>query len=156
MTSTIVTSSAPGLKLAPIAAATVVGTTAFNALGIYGDGSEHAAEHTTGEFLTIVGVTVVAAAVVFGVVVPRVQSSGRAAAVGLGLSIAGLVLVLAFWSGLTPALAVGGLLLGAAARRSNVRPTMGAVAMALGALALVGYAAIYITDWMSTNNIAGM
>ena len=92
----------------------------------------------------------------FGAVVPHFRDSRRAAAVGLGLSIAGLVLVLAFWSGLTPSLAVGGLLLGVAARLRNVRPTMGAVAIAVGALALVGYVAIYVTDWMGTNNIAGM
>ena len=98
----------------------------------------------------------VAAAVVFGLVVPRLQSSPKAAGVGLGLSIAGLVLVLAFWSGLTPSLAVGGLLLGAAARRMDVKATLGSVAMAVGALALVGYAAIYIVDWVGTNNIAGM
>ena len=64
--------------------------------------------------------------------------------------------MLAFWSGLPLVLAVGGLIVGAAARRTDVRATLGAVAMAVGALALVGYVAIYVVDWMSTNNIAGM
>ena len=155
MTSTTITRSTPDLRIAPVAVATVLGTTAFTALGVFGDGSS-GADAETGEFLVIVGFTVVAAAVVFGLVVPRLQSSRKAAGVGLGLSIAGLVFVLAFWSGLTPPLAVGGLLLGAAARRTGVRPTLGSVAMAVGALALVGYAAIYVVDWMGTNNIAGM
>jgi hypothetical protein len=135
----------------PIAAATVVGTTAFNALGVFGD--PHANGQGVPEFLTIVAVTLVAAAVVFGVVIPRVT---RPAGVGLGLSIAGLVLVLAFWSGLTPPLAVGGILLGAAARRANVKAALGSAAVAVGSLALVGYTAIYVLDWMSSNNIAGM
>ena len=40
-----------------------------------------------------------------------------------------------------------------------VRPTVagkGAVAVGIGALALLGYVAIYVSDWMATNNIAGM
>ncbi len=75
---------------------------------------------------------------------------------GLGLAIAGLVMVLVFWSGLTPPLAVGGMLLGAAARRTGRRPGLGGAAVAIGALALVGYVVIYGLDWMATNNIAGM
>jgi hypothetical protein len=156
MTSTTRTASTSiDRPVAPFALATFLGTAAFTALGIYGDGSE-GSPGSLGELLTILALTAVAVAVVFGLVVPRNQQSSRAATVGLVLSAVGLLLVVAFWSGLTPALAVGGIVLGAAARRSNLRPTTGSIAMAVGALALVGYVAIYVTDWMATNNIAGM
>lgn len=142
--------------IAPIAVATVLGTTAFTALGVYGDGSQKSAEGNLGSFLTILAVTLVAAAIVFGLVVPHMAGSRHAAACGLVLSILALLLVVAFWSGLTPTLAVGGILLGATARRTGRRPATGGIAMAVGALALVGYSAIYVIDWMSTNNLVGM
>ena len=156
-TTTSTTSAQPGTdrSLIPIGVATAVGSSALAALGVYGDGTP-GAEPDTGEFLFIVGISVVAAAVVFGLVVPRVRRSARAAGTGLGLAIAALVLVLAFWTGLTPPLAVGGILLGAAARQQGRRPGLGGAAMAIGVLALLGYVAIYVTDWMATNNIAGM
>jgi hypothetical protein len=132
-----------------------LGTAAFIALGVFGDGTE-GAEPSAREFLVIAGVSAVAVAVVFGLVVPRTLPGTKSAGVGLGLSIAGLLLVVAFWSGLTPALAVGGMVLGAAARRSGRRTGMGGVAVAIGALAMLGYVAAWVTDWMATNNIAGM
>jgi hypothetical protein len=136
-------------------AAVFLGTTACTALGVFGDGTD-GAQHDPGEFFVIAALGAIAVAVVFGLVVPRTLRGTKSAGVGLGLSIAGLVLVVAFWSGLTPALAVGGMVLGAAARRSGRRTTKGGVAIAIGALALVGYVASYVTDWMATNNIAGM
>ncbi len=154
---TSITATAPDThrSILPVAVATLVGTTAFTALGMFADGTD-GADGSVGEFLVIVGITAVAVAVVFGLVVPRTQHGTKAAGVGLGLAIAGLILVLAFWSGLTPPLAVGGMLLGAAARRTGLRPGLGGAAVAIGALALVGYVVIYGLDWMATNNIAGM
>ena len=64
--------------------------------------------------------------------------------------------MLVFWTGIGPVLAVSGMLLGSAARRTGDGPGKGAAAVGLGALALLGYVAIYISDWMATNNIAGM
>ena len=64
--------------------------------------------------------------------------------------------MLVFWSGIAPLLAVSGMLLGSAARRTGDGPGKGAAAVGLGALALLGYVAIYVSDWMATNNIAGM
>ncbi len=137
-----------------LAVATVVGTLAFTALGTFGDGSEGTPDPM--EFLVIAGFILALAAVMFLVVVPRSLASGRTAGLGLGLSIAALPFVLAFWAGITPVLAVSGIVLGAAARRSGRGGGKGGVAIALGALALVGYVAIYVSDWMATNNIAGM
>ena len=64
--------------------------------------------------------------------------------------------MLVFWSGIGPLLAVSGILLGLAARRTPNGAGKGAVAVAIGALAMLGYVAIYVSDWMATNNIAGM
>jgi hypothetical protein len=66
-----------------------------------------------------------------------------------------LLLVPAFWSGLPAVLGSGGLVLGLAARRTR-RSGVATAAVAIGALAMIGYVAIYVLDWMATNNIAGM
>ncbi|HSF97251.1 MAG TPA: hypothetical protein VLA55_01060 [Ornithinibacter sp.] len=138
--------------LLPVAVGTFLGTCAFTALGVFGDGTE-GATHSATDVLVVAAVAAVATGVIFGIVVPRVQSSRRAAGVGLGLSLVGLLMVAVFWSGLTPALAAGGIVLGATARRAGQRPGMGGAAVAVGALALVGYVAIYALDWLSTHNI---
>lgn len=137
----------------PSALATVAGAIALNALGVFGDGTD-GAEHSAGEFWFVSGVIAVSAAIVFGLVVPRY--AGRSAGLGLGLAIAGLLLLVpAFWSGLPAVLGAGGVVLGIAARRVG-RGGVATAAVAVGALALIGYVAIYVLDWMATNNIAGM
>ena len=141
------------LPVRPAATATVLGTLAFVALGTFAGGSD--TEHEPMEFVVIGGFVLALAAVMFLVVVPRAIASGHTAGLGLGLAIAALPFVLAFWSGITPVLAVSGMLLGMAARRTG-DPGKGAAAVGLGALALLGYVAIYVSDWMATNNIAGM
>lgn len=157
MTATTATeqSTRPASGLALPAAAALVIALAFNAWGVFADGSA-GAEPSLREFLIIGGVSALAVALVFGVVAPQVMGGSRAAGVGLGLAIAGLVLVVVFWSGLTPPLAIGGIVLGAHARRVGRKPGTGGAAIAIGTLALLGYAASYVTDWMATNNIAGM
>ncbi len=141
------------VRILPVALATAVGAIAFNALGIFGDGSD-GAEYSGGEFWVISGLIAVATAVVFGLVVPRY--AGRSAGVGLGLATAGLLLLVpAFWSGLPAVLGAGGVVLGVAARRTR-RSGVATAAVAIGALAMIGYVAIYMLDWMATNNIAGM
>ena len=49
----------------------------------------------------------------------------------------------------------GGVVLGVAARRTR-RSGVATAAVAIGALALIGYVVIYLLDWMATNNIADM
>ncbi len=143
------------LPIRPAAAATVLGTLAFVAFGTFADGSQ-GAEHDPMEFVVIGGFVVALSALMFLLVVPRALASGRTANLGLGLAIGALLFVLAFWAGITPALAVSGILLGSAARRTSEGAGKGAAAVAIGALALLGYVAIYVSDWMATNNIAGM
>ena len=132
------------------AAATVGGAIALNALGIFGDGTE-GAEHSAGEFW-IMTALILAAALVFGIVVRRFGGTPRAGTAGLVLAVLGALLVVpAFWSGLPVVLGAGGLLLGLDERREAGATRRGSAAIAIGALAIVAYAAIYILDWMSTN-----
>ena len=141
------------VRILPIALATAVGAIAFNALGIFGDGSDGAG-HSSGEFWIISGLIAVATAVVFGLIVPR--SAGRSAGVGLALAAAGLLLLVpVFWSGLPAVLGAGGVVLGVASRRTR-RSGAATAAVAIGALVLIGYVAIYVLDWMATNNVVGM
>jgi len=143
------------LPVRPTAIATVIGTLAFAALGTFGDGAD-GSDYGAREFLVVAAIVVAVAALMFAFVVPRALSSGRTGNLGLGLAVASLPFVLVFWSGITPLLAVSGILLGLAARRTTDGAGKGAVAVGVGALALLGYVAIYVSDWMATNNIAGM
>lgn len=129
--------------LVPVAAATFAGTAGFTALGTVLSGES--GEHGWGELAVVLGVALVAVVGVMGLV-HRFQDSRKAAGVGIGLAVFGLATVLIFFMGLTPAFGVGGMLLGAAARRSQVRAGLGSAAIAVGALALLGYIAIYVSD----------
>jgi hypothetical protein len=84
----------------------------------------------------------VACAVVLGVVIPRAVARGGSPATALTLSLLGLVLAAAYWSGIPPVLARGGVVL---ARRSAPGGVTRA-ALAVGVLALVADLAILIVD----------
>ena len=132
--------------VAQLAVGTTLASFAFNALGIYGDGTS-GDDHSTSEFLVVCGVAVVAAVIVFGLVVPSTlgkPSSGRTALV---LAILAVLTVPVFWAGVTPALGVGAIILGL----SGDRRTLSRIGVALGALALMGYVVTYLLDWLSTN-----
>lgn len=134
------------IPVAPLAIGTTLASFAFNALGIYGDGTG-GADHSTSEFLVVCGFAVVAALVVFGLVVPRTidkPSAGRTAIILAGLAV---LTVPVFWAGITPALGVGAIILGL----EGDRRTQSRIGVALGALALMGYVVTYVLDWMSTN-----
>ena len=131
----------------PTAVGTFLATCAFTSLGTVAS-PRSGDEHGWGEFLVVCGIGLVATVVVLGLVVPRVRNGSRAGGVGLALGIIAVPSVLAFWAGITPALAVGAVLLGLAARRQG-RGGMGSTAVALGLLAGAGYVAIYVGDWVS-------
>ena len=89
--------------IAPVAIGAIALATVLAAIGTWAGPDEQGSK----EFLVICAVIAVAAAVVFGWVVPRGLQREAAGATALTLSILGLVAVLAFWSGLTPILAGG-------------------------------------------------
>jgi len=143
------------MPVRPVAAATALGTLAFVAFGTFADGTDGANADPM-EFVVIGALVLALTALMFLLVVPRALRSGRTSNLALGLAIGSLPFVLVFWSGIAPVLAVSGILLGSAARRTGEGAGKGAAAVGLGALALLGYVAIYVSDWMATNNIAGM
>jgi len=128
--------------IAPVAIGAIALATVLAAVGTWMGPDEQGSR----EFLVICAVIAVAAAVVFGWVVPRGLQREAAGATALTLSILGLVAVLAFWSGLTPILAGGGALLGWAGRDADRGRAMSRAAIGIGAVALAGYLAIYVAD----------
>lgn len=118
------------------------------AFGTYGDGRP-GAKPELWDLLIPCAIALVATGVIFGVVLPRVLRRPSGAGAALTMAVLGAVLVApAFWSGLVLPLAVGGVIAG-----RHAKSTAGTVAAAISALTCVAYVAIYILDWMSTNNI---
>jgi hypothetical protein len=132
----------PQRAVAPVAIGAIALATVLAAVGTWAGGDEHGAK----EFLVVCAIIAVAAAVVFGWVVPRGLQREAAGATALTLSILGLITVFVFWSGLTPILAGGGALLGWAGRDAARGRGMSRAAIGIGALALLGYLAIYASD----------
>lgn len=135
--------------IGPVAVGAVAIAVVLNALGVYGDGSE--GDHSSWEFLTVTALIAIAAVAVFGFVVPRGLAKEAAAATALALSVLGLLLVPAFWSGLPPILAAGGALLGWAGWNATRGRAMCRVAVVVGCLALVADVVVYVADYISTN-----
>jgi hypothetical protein len=98
------------------------------------------------EFLVVTGLIVVAAAIVFGVVVPRAVARGGSPGTALTLSLLGLLLAAAYWSGIPPVLAIGGIVL---ARRS-ARGGVTTAATVGGVLALVADLAVVVADGLGS------
>ncbi|MGN6575560.1 MAG: hypothetical protein ACTHKG_07730 [Nocardioides sp.] len=130
------------------AAATVVASFAAIAFGTFADGTP-GAEHHPGEMLIPAAITLVATGVVFGLVLPRALRQPSAPGIALALGLLGAATVaFVFWSGLVLPIAVGGLIAG-----RHTKGTAGTVAVALSALTCIAYVAVYVLDWMATNNL---
>jgi hypothetical protein len=127
---------------APVAIGAIALATTLAAVGTYVSTDEQG----TKEFLIVCAIIAVAAAVVFGLVVPRGLQREAAGATALTLSILGLLAVGAFWAGLTPILAGGGALLGWAGTDADLGRGMCRVAIGIGVVALVAYLVIYASD----------
>jgi hypothetical protein len=131
--------------LVPVAVVCFVVTTFFN----------FARADSAAEALSMVALDAVVLAVVYPLVVARGlrQESAGGRALTLGL-IGVLLCVPAFWSGLPMVLGAGALLLGHAGRRAASGSGQAMAGFALGALAVVGYVAIYVSDWISNPGAA--
>jgi hypothetical protein len=143
MSTTLDTRSTSNRSLAPLAAATCAVAAAGTAYGA----------HDWTELLVVTAVIAVAGLGVFGVVVPRALRRDSAGGTALWLSVPALLLTLpAFWSGLPLVLGVGGVVIGNAGRRGHAGAGRSAVAVALGALAILGYLTIYVVDGVVGGN----
>jgi hypothetical protein len=128
--------------VAPVAVGSIALATVLAAVGTWAGGDQQG----TKEFLVVCAIIAVAAAVVFGWLVPRSLQREAAGATALTLSILALLTVAAFWSGLTPILAGGGALLGWAGRDADRGSGLSRAAIVIGALALAAYLVIYASD----------
>jgi ABC-type sulfate transport system permease subunit len=129
--------SRPMPRYAGIAAALAVGLLALEYLLATPD------EDALRQFLVVVGIIAVATAIVFGVVLPRAVARGGSPRVALTLSLLGLLFAVAFWSGLPPVLAVGGLVL---ARSGPETSGAARAAIGVGWLALLADCAAIAAD----------
>lgn len=103
--------------------------------------------HDWGEIATVVAAIVIVGAVAFGLVVPRALRKESAGGTALGLSVPAILLMVpAFWSGLPLVLGVAGLVVGSAGRHAPRGAGKSIAAIVLGALAAVGYLAVYVSD----------
>ena len=88
---------------------------------------------------------VVSTAIVFGVVIPRALARGGSGGTALTLSLLGLLLAAAYWSGVPPVLAIGGIVLALRMRADAPRGRTRA-AVVIGVLALVANLALLVLE----------
>ncbi len=102
------------------------------------------------EALIMVGVDLVAVCALYPLVLARglrqESVGGRALAMGV---LAVLLILPAFWSGLPMVLGAGAALLGYAGRRATTGSAQATAGFVLGALAVIGYVAFYVSDWIA-------
>lgn len=97
------------------------------------------------ELLVVTGMIAAATALVFGLIVPRAAARGGSSGTALTLSLLGLVFAAAYWSGIPPVLALGGIVL---AHRTPTSALTRA-ATVIGVLAIVADVAVLTADAVS-------
>lgn len=101
--------------------------------------------HDWTEVIVSVSGMALIAAVIFGIVVPRALRKESAGGTALGLSIPAVLLTLpAFWTGLPLVLGAAGFVVGSAGRQARSGAGTCIAGLVLGALAVLGYVAIYV------------
>jgi hypothetical protein len=113
-----------------IATVSIAVAVALAAIGSYRGDDEHA----TRQFLIVCVIILVAAGIVFWIVVPRIDRLGRGALI---LAIIGAVSIVLFWTGVPPVLAGGATVLALGARELGTDRGMATAALALAALTVV-------------------
>lgn len=135
---------ARGASRSTAAVAAVLGSAMAAALAAWGTFGDEL--HQTSDYLIVFAIIGVAAAVVFGWIVPRGLRKESAGATALSLSVLGLLTIAVFWSGLPPVLAAGGAVLGLAGWNARRGAWLCRAAVVVAALALVADIAVYIGD----------
>jgi|tagenome__1003787_1003787.scaffolds.fasta_scaffold20652796_2 hypothetical protein len=94
-------------------------------------------------------IQLVAAVLIFGVVVPRGLGHESAGGRGLAMAVIGLLLVVpAFWLGLPIQLGAAAVLLGYAGKRAVAGSRTAIASMVLGLIVVVAHLAIYVGDYI--------
>ncbi len=126
--------------LVPVAVVCFLVTTFFNL----------ARADTAAESIAMVALDTVAIALLYVLVVARGLRQDSAGGRALTLGVLGALLsVPAFWSGLPMILGTAAVLLGHAGRRAASGSGQSTAGFALGALAVIGYVATYVGDWIA-------
>lgn len=131
--------------LIPVAIAVTVVQAALNALIILG---ETPGPETDGRYISSVVGPLVAAVVVFAIVMAWALRQESFAGVALTLSIIGVLLVPAFWFGMTLVFAAAGTLLGWAGLGIAKGVSLSRAAFLIGLLTVVATLALYIGVWI--------
>ena len=126
----------------PVAVAAIALAAGLAAIGTWGDRSDQG----TREFLVVCAIIAVAAAVVFGWLVPRFLARDATGTPALVFSILALVTVLGFWTGLPPILAAAGGLLGWSGLSAERGQGRCRAAIAIAVLALIADVVILVLD----------
>ena len=148
MSTTSTTSSSERNRLRslviPIGIATAVVSSVFTYLGA----------HDPGEYISMLAVGLVSAAVVYGWVVPRALTQDAAPKTAMTMSVIAALLTLpAFWTGLPLVLGAAGGLVGHAGRGAAKGSGLSIAAMLIGVLSVLGYLTIYIVDGIVMGNL---
>lgn len=114
---------------------------ALAAWGTFGD-----SPYKASDYFIVLGVIGVAAAVVFGWVVPRGLRKESAGGTAITLSVLGVLALVVFWSGLPPVLAAGGIVLGLAGWSARSGAWLCRTAVVVGLFALVADLVVYVQD----------
>lgn len=137
---TVVTRSIPTPLLAVAVVAVALGCTALGA-------------HEWGELAVVAAALALVSGLVFAAAVPRARRRRQQGGWSLGLGIAAALLTLpAFWSGLPLVLGAAAALLGNEGRLAERGSGKAIAGLVLGALAVVGYLAIYVGDVLVAGN----
>jgi hypothetical protein len=113
-----------------VAALSVVIAFVLTAIGTFRGDDDHA----TRQYLIVGLVILVAAALIFGVVVPRIDSLGRGALI---MGIIAVLSIVVFWLGLPPIFAGAAAILGLDALAEEKEPQLAKVGLALAGLTVV-------------------
>lgn len=110
--------------------------------------------NSMGEWVFELGIQIVAAGVIFGLVVPRGLRRGSAGRGALVMGVLGALLVApAFWLGLPFQLGAAAVLLGYAGRRASTGSGMSIAGLVLGSLTMVFYLSIYVGEYLDTHGV---
>ncbi|HEX4747705.1 MAG TPA: hypothetical protein VFU99_12575, partial [Gaiellaceae bacterium] len=85
----------------------VLGVALAAALAAWGTFGEAGVEHSLTDYLVVLGIIGVGAAIVFGWIVPRGLRKESAGGTAVALSVLAVLSIAVFWSGLPPVLAAG-------------------------------------------------
>lgn len=108
----------------------------LSAIGSFSGNDDHEAR----EWLVVLAIAAVATAIVFWVVVPRINNLDRGALI---LAIVGAITIVVFWLGLPVVIAGGAALVALEARKRGIGASLATAALAIAALTVV--AAILLT-----------